>query len=440
MELNKEINAYPTKSFFIDMLIKDIPLIDAIADLVDNSVDAAINLRKDTGSFTGLQVELTLSGENFIIRDNCGGFDADTAKNYAFRFGRPDNAPNIKNSIGRFGVGMKRALFKMGNNIHINSKTLNSYFEVNLDIKKWKEDTDNWLWEFEKLNMEIQNGDLGTLIKVENLYPEVSSTFSKSSFVDALIKEIRVSHEKVIEKGLKIVINGIPLKFEPSQLYVSENIKPAYFKTEVDGVTVEILAGISKTGHPREAGWYIYCNGRLIVLANKSQLTGWGDGHAMFHPTYAMFRGYVFFEATDSNKLPWNTTKNGIDEESNVFQAIRPHLLNLMKPVTNFLKKLKTEPFGGEDQFENDEFETEKGLYDFVNEAELQDVSSIEKTTLSRRFLSPEIKLVRKPSTQRIQYNMPVEQIEKVKEALQVTSLKELGEKTFEYFYRMECR
>lgn len=439
IENNKQIKAYPTKSFFIDMLVKDIPLIDAIADLVDNSVDAAINLR-ESSSLTGLKVELCLDKESFSITDNCGGFTAEIARNYAFRFGRPENAPDIPRSIGRFGVGMKRALFKLGNNIHISSKTVNSYFDVNIDINEWKNETDEWSWEFDKLSEQSQEGEFGTTITVNNIYPQVAEKFSQSSFVDTLIKEIRVSHEKVLEKGLVIVINGIQLCFTPSTLYVSNDIKPAYFRKELNGVDVEIIVGISETGYPREAGWYIYCNGRLIVSANKTQLTGWGDGHSLFHPNQAMFRGYVFFESEKSSLLPWNTTKNGIDQESDIFKAIRPLMIDMMKPVTSFLKRLKSNPYDAENGNGGEEYETEKNLYDYVNDAQLLNISSINKTELLRRFKAPEVKITRRANTQKIQYNMHVEKIEQAKEVLQVSSLKEVGEKTFEYFYRMECR
>jgi hypothetical protein len=375
----KHINASPTKMFFIDMLVKDIPLIDAIADLVDNSVDAAINLRKD-GNLSDLKVEIKFNQKSFSITDNCGGFNVKTARTYAFRFGRPDDAPDIPKSIGRFGVGMKRALFKLGNNIQINSKTSQSYFQVNLDVNQWKSDKENWSWEFNTINENIQDGEFGTTITVENLYEQVADTFSDESFTNNLIKMIRISHEKVLEKGLIIVINDIELSFNPSTLYVSENIQPAYFTKNIKGINVEVITGVSKTGSPREAGWYIYCNGRLIVSANKSQLTGWGDGHPLYHPQFAMFRGYVFFESERSSLLPWNTTKNGIDEESDIFKAIMPLMINMMKPVTSFLRKLKTEPFSGEDNFENDEYEAEKSLYDYVNDAELITISNIEKS------------------------------------------------------------
>ena len=34
----REINAFPTKSFFIATIVKDIQLIDSILDLIDNSI------------------------------------------------------------------------------------------------------------------------------------------------------------------------------------------------------------------------------------------------------------------------------------------------------------------------------------------------------------------------------------------------------------------
>ena len=37
----QEIDASPTKAFFIDNLTRDLTLEDAILDLIDNSVDAA---------------------------------------------------------------------------------------------------------------------------------------------------------------------------------------------------------------------------------------------------------------------------------------------------------------------------------------------------------------------------------------------------------------
>src|SRR5437867_3411240 len=87
----KRVLATPEKRFFISMIVKDIELIPAILDLVDNSIDGAKRVRPEGGDdrFAGLHVRLELSPEKFTISDNCGGIEADHARDYAFRFGRP---------------------------------------------------------------------------------------------------------------------------------------------------------------------------------------------------------------------------------------------------------------------------------------------------------------------------------------------------------------
>ena len=46
---------------------------------------------------------------------------------YAFRFGRPGNVVPAKYATGKFGVGMKRALFKLGERFRIESATATSH-------------------------------------------------------------------------------------------------------------------------------------------------------------------------------------------------------------------------------------------------------------------------------------------------------------------------
>ena len=102
------------------MLTNDVTLNDAIGDLVDNSVDGALSIRKD-GRYDGLWVRISVKKDLFRIADNCGGISIDTARNYAFRFGRPSGMEGIPWSLGQFGIGMKRALFKLGKKFKIES-------------------------------------------------------------------------------------------------------------------------------------------------------------------------------------------------------------------------------------------------------------------------------------------------------------------------------
>jgi hypothetical protein len=435
--VHNEVNAEPTKDFFINMLVKDIPLISAIQDLIDNCVDGAIRIRTND-NYEGLYISIQFDDKMFLIEDNCGGFSADTARNYAFRFGRPEDAPNLPHSVGRFGVGMKRALFKMGNIFTIKSVTNESYFKLVFNVEEWKKRKE-WNLEFEEVAETNQKGPFGTTIKVSSLYQSVSEQFVSETFINKLIREVRLSHEKAIEKGLRISINGYDLVPVPAELFYSEQIKPAYYEEMINDVLVRIYTGISKTGYPREAGWYIYCNGRLLVEADRTQLTGWGDGHPLYHNSYAMFRGYVFFDADNSLLLPWNTTKNGIDMDSKLYRYVRQKMINMMKPVTDFLKKIKDNPYS-EDDYNDSEYEAVQSYYELLKGLPTKKISEININELSSKFQAPKLVVVRKPNTQRIQYNKPISEIEKVKSVLGVSTLKEVGERTFEYFYRLECR
>src|SRR5262245_30807145 len=109
--------AVPTKRFFVSMLTRDISLADAILDLIDNCLDGALRLvGSDSVDYKRHLVRITLAADRFAIEDNCGGIPREVAKNYAFKMGREpgDDRDLDSETIGMYGVGMKRAIFKMG--------------------------------------------------------------------------------------------------------------------------------------------------------------------------------------------------------------------------------------------------------------------------------------------------------------------------------------
>ena len=83
----------------------------------------------------------------------------------------------------------------------------------------------------------------------------------------------------------------------------------------------------------------MFCNGRLILEADKSRTTGWGDGNPQYHNQYARFRGYVFFDSDHAGLLPWTTTKSNVDADSPIFRAVRLEMLYMMRPIIDFLNK-----------------------------------------------------------------------------------------------------
>ena len=158
----------PDKLFFIENLIKDIELIPAILDLVDNSVDSARQVAIDRliaggaeesaaksrvdlppGAFDGTRVDLRIEAtEQFTISDTCSGMAVDLARNYAFRIGRSKDFEGVPGSVGQFGVGMKRALFKLGRWFQVQSRSNSERFVLAVDIDSWIADQDEQDWTF----------------------------------------------------------------------------------------------------------------------------------------------------------------------------------------------------------------------------------------------------------------------------------------------------
>lgn len=425
---DREINASPTKDFFIYMITRDIQLEDAILELVDNSIDGAKNLRENE-RYDGLEIKIKIDETKFSICDNCSGIPIDIAKNYAFRFGRPKEMQNtLGNSTGVFGIGMKRALFKLGNNFEIESKTENSEFLIKFNVDEWKEDDEKWDIFFEKVDGSCTHSkdEIGTSITVKTLYSGISEKFGIQSFISQLKSHIQNHVSLVIEKGLMISINGVPLNFNENSIFSSDDMKPIVKEFETDDVRIKIIAGVGETGKPKDAGWYIYCNGRLLLFADQTEITGWGvDGVRPFHHTFARFRGFVFFESNNLNKLPWNTTKTGVDASASVYISTKNIMINLARPIFDFLKKLKNE---GE--------ELEKAEKDIDSQplVKIQNLSNSNKFNIGSKFE----KIVLNPKTT-ISYTKLQEEVDLLKSKLKVSSNSDVGRKTFEYFLKMEC-
>ena len=71
MSKDNIIEGNPTKTFFIQMITRDITINDAIIDLLDNSIDGASKL-KENNDFSDLYIDITINRDEFIVKDNCG--------------------------------------------------------------------------------------------------------------------------------------------------------------------------------------------------------------------------------------------------------------------------------------------------------------------------------------------------------------------------------
>lgn len=440
-----EIDGRPTKELFISMLVKDITLNDAIGDLIDNSVDGALSIRTEK-NFSNLTINITLNDDFFIIEDNCGGIKYETAKNYAFRFGRTVNTPSQKGSVGRFGIGMKRALFKMGKEFHITSKSARSSFSVDVDVDKWEIDTDSWNFQFTQLEIldekeeDFPEAVRGTKIIVSKLNEDVKERFKLDAFVSDLIEEIRLEHLANINNQLKIVINDVELESHDLIINFSDELKPSYWeKIFPNGLKTKILVGIGESDL-QYGGWYLFCNDRLIKGPEQTIDSGWGARKPIrmpkYHNQYDRFRGFVYFESDDTSLLPWNTSKNNMDVDSPLYRSIRQEMITSMRPVIDFLNKIHDERKVDNPLNRPLNSLLEKIQNNSVNVAAL--LNNTEKlpssfsypTQIQEKIVSSEIF---------ISFSRPKDKVDHAMKILNVKSPTEVGELAFDYFYENEC-
>lgn len=437
-----QISAEPTKAFFVEMLTRDIALEQAVLDLVDNSVDGAKALKSDGDRpFEGRVVSIEFDKNKFLITDNCGGFDRDTAKNYAFRFGRPSGSPRTPHSIGQFGVGMKRALFKFGDHFVVRSATTQESWAVDVPVSEW-ERQEGWHfpWATFVPNENISCDTPGTEILVTNLRPEVATRFSTKNFESMIIGLIKSKHRQFVAGGLSIKVNGTHIDATSLYLLVTDDRKFSPGIDEIvfeqdneEPVKVRIYVGVGHSS-PREAGWYVICNGRVILEADRRTTTGWGlieeQSNSLvipnYHNQFARFRGVVSFDSNDSARVPWNTTKTDVDQDSPIWTSTFGRMVEMMRPVITFLNDLDSDI---------DEYTRENSpLLDYVSKAK-----TVKPEELPSRatFVAPARGSINKgPRTIKIQYSKPLDQVEFLMEELSAGSAKAVGERTFELIYQ----
>ncbi len=381
---DNQILASPTKRFFVDMLTRDIDLKDAVLDLLDNCVDGVMRdlgrdferaEDKDVPS-NGYWADVRFSKSGFQISDNCGGISKDLAKKSAFRLGRPISANQMDKDIptvGTYGIGMKRAIFKIGRECEVKSRTATEAFAVRIP-HSWFSAEDEWMLQMS--NIEKTPTATGTSIAVKRLLPEVAARFGdKAAFPAEFEQAVSQQYSLIIAKGFQVKIDGSPIRPLPLQLRTvnlknySGGIAPFMYSGNVDGVHVDLSVGFYRHApdeaeldditdndeySAEEAGWTIICNDRIVLYRDKSRLTGWGEaGVPGFHNQFNAIAGAVHFRSNDASKLPVNTTKRGIDPGSEVYLKVKDRMREGMKKFTSFTNKLKKVPQKRSEIFQN---------------------------------------------------------------------------------------
>jgi len=362
-----KVKASPAKRFFVEMLTRDIELKDSILDLLDNCVDGV--MRENKGAlqhnkpYDGFYAEIDFDKDKFSIKDNCGGIPKGVALDRAFRMGRPDKETDKDiPTVGVYGIGMKRAIFKMGREATVTSYREDGSYCVGIS-PEWIDDDIDWDLPIEDLDHDASK-DAGVEISVESIYPGVGRLFSDATaFEDDLKKSISAYYGNIIQKGFSVYVNGDIVSPTTSKFILNQKsfdsgqgIAPYIYVGSLHGVTVELAVGFyrnlptdeeqenSLAGRPtsEQAGWTLICNDRVVLYADKSKVTGWGEaGVPAYHTQFVSIAGIVSFRSNDASLLPVTTTKRGIDGNSDIYLSIKEFMREGVKLFTDYTNKWK---------------------------------------------------------------------------------------------------
>lgn len=434
-------DASPEKWLFISLLTRDISLGAAFLDLIDNSVNAAVQpfagrletaddylaVLDDASVEPAVDIDVEISNDSISITDTAPGIALETARDHVFRFGRGATNVDDTDRLSVYGLGLKRAFFKAGKHVTIESDHVDGGFEMDLDVDEWSKDNRRRRWQFDLVRREPASAeDCGTRIVISDLYEETLRRLHDGVFVDDLREQIGRTYAYFLEKFVQILVNGEPVT--ATNLRVGENTATDRFSDEEVTCTITAGLGTPEGGMYRDqgSGWFIFCNGRTVVSADKTPLTGWqNNGLPIFQPKHRPFLGTVFFVSKFADRLPWDTTKSGINEDSSIWQQALPRMVTVGRSVTSFLDSRYTDE-GTE--VEHADLKVAGGDRIDIVHASLGE---------SRPFVQP-----RRPkrTTTRIQYSAKKDHIRAIAEYLSQPSMSgsQVGRHTFNFFLRNE--
>lgn len=415
-------------------------MVAAFLDLIDNSVNAAlepfadklktaddyVKVLKRADIKPNTDIKLTISTKRIEIVDTAPGISSKTARLHVFKFGRSQDEEDRADRLSVYGLGLKRAFFKLGRRVRIISDHVDGGFELDLDVLEWSKDTEV-PWKFDLVSRDpAKPKDCGTRIEVFRLYPETKKRLGDGLFEGQLKENIGKTYAYFLSKFVRIFVNEE--RISPTNLQVGSNNATDRF--QVDEVTCTITAGLGtpEAGKYRDqgSGWFVFCNGRTVISADKSPITGWNDDLPIFQPKHRPFLGTVFFVSRYADRLPWDTTKSGINEDSEIWQRATRQMFVVGRSVISFLDRRYTDEGTAIAQKE-------------LTEATKDRVDTMTASVARKRiFIQPQER--KRKTTTRIQYDAKIKHVEKISEYLSQPemSASEVGRHTFHFFLRNE--
>ncbi|MFB6414387.1 ATP-binding protein [Bradyrhizobium tunisiense] len=320
-----KLDAVPSKRLFLS-IIADYDLNKSICELVDNGFDVWTR----AGRESAINIKLTLNEDQGTIRveDDAGGLARDELR---FIVGPGQSgSSSTDETIGIFGVGTKRAVVALAEDIRIRTRYgAGETYQVEFD-ETWLNDDD---WELPLFSVD-SIPPRTTHVELQKLRVKLSD-----ETVELLRNHLGATYAQFLTRaGVSLELNGKPVM---PRFFDDWSFPPHYEPRRYTGkletpkkriVEVEVLAGLSSESSPTagEYGVYFYCNDRLVAPAMKSFDVGFTRGQAgLPHPKIALTKVIVSLRG-DAAEMPWNSSKSDVSTKHHVFVALHDWLVTVV--------------------------------------------------------------------------------------------------------------
>ena len=321
------LDATPSKRLFLS-IIADYDLERSICELVDNGLDAWARM----GRKKPIHIAMTLDTEqqSILVEDNAGGLRRDELR-YVVAPGQTGNQP-ADPTIGIFGVGTKRAVVALAQQIKITTRfPREGTHRVEFD-DDWLKDDDDWSLPVFAVD-EMPAGT--TIVDLSKLRSPLSD-----AAIDRLKQHLSATYAHfLLNNKVLLSVNGESLAptFFDNWAYPPRYPPQRYTgKVSRDGsedVAVEVVAGLTMESSPAtgEYGVYFYCNDRLVARGLKTIDVGFAKGFAgVAHPKVSLTRVIVSLTGS-ADAMPWNSSKSEVSPQHPVFRSLQEWLVHVVK-------------------------------------------------------------------------------------------------------------
>lgn len=306
METTKEtISIIPDKSLYPKLGQTGYSIGEAIAEFVDNSIDA-----RPSNRMVKIDIKIDPKKGFIIIEDNGIGMDKETAAK-SIVLGLSEK----RGKLGQFGLGLKTAAMSLGKKFTIQTTQKGSDEEYILIFDE-EEFIKNRDWSdfdiYIKKGTEIDRS--GTKIVIEKLriaFPANFTTYLRKQLAERFSPFI-------LNKETQIRLNNKPL--EPERISLILNTRRRFIINLSSGEKIRGWAGILEVGSQERSGFNLYRKGRLIRVHEKL-------GY-QYHPSKMWIAGEVYLDC-----IPITHNKREFITTDPLYIEFLEKFIEVIKPV-----------------------------------------------------------------------------------------------------------